>query len=175
MTAPDKAWLGELFDATGRRFLRYLAARLKDGTDADDLAQEVYLRLLRVDDVMLIRNPRSFALRVASNVACEWGRLSRHRRVHVGDEFLDENETDTASPLEQAANAQQFSTLSRTLDTLSPMRRAVVLLHTRDGLTYAQIAAHVGLSVSMVGKHLSLGLQACQQALAEAPPEGLKP
>lgn len=79
MATPDEAWLEQLFDDAGHRFLSYLATRLKDGTDAQDLSQEVYLRLLRVDDVYLIRDPRRFALRVATNVANEWGRLSRHR------------------------------------------------------------------------------------------------
>ena len=76
MALPGELRLQELFDESGRRLLRYLAARLRDGTEADDLAQEAYLRLLRMDNAMLIRDPRSFALRVATNVATEWGRLS---------------------------------------------------------------------------------------------------
>jgi DNA-directed RNA polymerase specialized sigma24 family protein len=46
-----------------------------------------------------------------------------------------------------------------------------LLLHFRDGLTYPQIARHVGLSISMVGRHLSLGLEACRQALNARPTE----
>jgi RNA polymerase sigma factor (sigma-70 family) len=163
---PDELRRQELFDDSGRRLLRYLAARLRDGTEADDLAQEAYLRLLRVDDALLIRDPRSFALRVATNVATEWGRLSRHRREHVGTEFLEEQKSERAGPFEQLAHAQQLKSLRRALDSLTPMRRSVVLLNIRDGLTYAQIAAHVGLSISMVNKHLSLGLEVCRQSLA---------
>lgn len=172
MTTPDEAWLEQLFDPGGRRFLGYLASRLKDGTDADDLAQEVYLRLLRVDDVHLIRDPRSFALRVATNVANEWGRLSRHRRVHTDEEALEGHASHTAGPLEHAIHAQQAGSVSAALSQLPPLRRAVLLLHVRDGLTYAQIAAQVGLSVSMVGKHLALGLAACQEFLATRAKEG---
>jgi len=47
-----------LFDAMGRRFLRRLAAQLRDGTDEDDLAQEVYLRLLRAESSRFARDPR---------------------------------------------------------------------------------------------------------------------
>ena len=113
MSRADEQWLGRLFDEAGRKWLRFLAARLKDGTEAEDLAQEVYLRLLRVDDVLLIQEPRNFALRVASNVASEWGRLSRHRRVHLGAEKLDEQAAPTSGPLEQAAAAQELQRLSR--------------------------------------------------------------
>lgn len=166
MALPDDLQPEELFDDSGRKLLRYLAARLRDGTEADDLAQEAYLRLLRADDSLLIQNPRGFALRVATHVAYEWGRLSRHRREHVGLEPLETRESEQAGPLEHAANLQQLKLLRQALDGLSPVRRAVVLLHVRDGLTYLQIAAHVGLSISMVGKHLASGLEVCRQALA---------
>jgi RNA polymerase sigma-19 factor, ECF subfamily len=163
----DEQWLSRLFDESGRRLLRYLAARLKDGTDADDLAQEVYLRLLRADDVLFIQDPRSFALRVATNVAYEWGRLLRHKAVHTGTELLEEQVSAAPGPLEQVTHAQEMTRLSRALERLSPTRRAIVLLHKRDGLTYEQIAAHVGLSVAMVGKHLAKGLTSCQQFFAD--------
>jgi RNA polymerase sigma factor (sigma-70 family) len=165
MALPGHRWPQKLFDRSGRRLLRYLAARLRDGTDADDLAQEAYLRLLRVDESLVVRDPRSYALRVATNVANEWGRLSRHRREHVGTDFIDEQESERLGPMEQAANAQQVAAVKRALAGMSPTRRAVVLMHIRDGLTYPQIAAQVGLSVSMVGKHLSLGLEACRELL----------
>lgn len=164
-------WLGQLFDDAGRRFLHYLAARLKDGTDADDLAQEVYLRLLRADEALVIRDPRSFAIRVASNVACEWGRLARHQRPHLDEQVLGDQVSTSLDPAEQAAFDQQMEILAHALNALTPMRRAVVLLRLRDGLSYAEIAAQVGLSVSMVYKHLSLGLVVCQQRLhADGPP-----
>lgn len=166
MALPDDLQPEELFDDSGRKLLRYLAARLRDGTEADDLAQEAYLRLLRVDDSLLIQNPRGFALRVATHVAYEWGRLSRHRREHVGLEPLETREAEQSGPLEHAATLQQLKLLRQALDSLSPVRRAVILLHIRDGLTYPQIAAQVGISISMVGKHLALGLGVCRQVLA---------
>lgn len=165
MELPGNLRPEELFDDAGRKLLRYLAARLKDGTDADDLAQEAYLRLLRVDDNLLIQNPRGFALRVATHVAYEWGRLARNRHEQVGAEALETQASERIGPLEQTAQAQQMKLLQQALDGLTPMRRTVVLLHIRDGLTYSQIAQQVGLSISMVGKHLALGLETCRQAL----------
>jgi RNA polymerase sigma factor (sigma-70 family) len=162
MRLPEELGRKELFDDTGRRFLRFLALRLKDGTNADDLVQEAYLRLLRVDD------PRSFALRVATHVAYEWGRLARHRREHVGPEALDDAQARDQEPFEQVLMAQNAQILNHALQGLTPTRRAILLMHIRDELTYAEIASRVGLSVSMVGKHLMLGLKACRQALAEA-------
>jgi len=167
MTEPhSRRWGDEpLFDAAGRRLLAHLAARLKDGTDADDLAQEVYLRLLRADDALVIQDPRRFAIRVATNVACEWGRLARHQRPHLDEQALAGHAAAGAGPAEQAVLDQELRLLADALEALSPARRAVVLLRVRDGLSYADIAVRMKLSVSMVYKHLSLGLAACQRAL----------
>jgi RNA polymerase sigma-19 factor, ECF subfamily len=61
---------------------------------------------------------------------------------------------------------QDMQRLSKALDGMTPMSRAVILLHRRDGLTYEQIATHVGISVGMVAKYLAKGLLACQAASA---------
>ena len=167
MPRADEQWLAKLFHVPERKLLRHLASRLRDGTEAEDLAQEAYLRLLRVDDVLLIENPRSFALKVATNVAYEWGRLSRNRRIHLDDQILDEHQGALPGPFERAAHSQDLKLLNQALARLSPVRRAALLLHKRDGLTYDQIAAHLGISVGMVAKHLAKGLSNCQQFVTE--------
>src|SRR5690242_9239401 len=51
---------------------RFLVRRLRSTQDARDLAQEVYLRLLRVADPKLVRQPLPYLYRIASNVAYEF-------------------------------------------------------------------------------------------------------
>jgi RNA polymerase sigma factor (sigma-70 family) len=158
-------WLTRLIDESGRDLLRFMAARLPNRAEAQDLVQEVYLRLLRVDDLSLIREPRAFALRLAANVAHEWRLLARNRLTH-SDEWLETQPDPGRGAVEVIQQTQQMQRLARALETLSPVCRAVVLLHKRDGMTYEQIAAHVGLSVGMVAKHLARGVAVCQQFLS---------
>ena len=61
----------------GEDLLRFLRSRLPQESDAEDLAQEVYLRLLRVKDRDRIENQRAYVLRVAANIANEWRLLAR--------------------------------------------------------------------------------------------------
>jgi RNA polymerase sigma factor (sigma-70 family) len=164
MSSAQEDWITRLFDESGRDLLRFLARRLGSETEAQDLAQEVYLRLLRVEDVGRIQNRRAYALRVAANVAHEWRMLARNRQSHSSEPL--ENEMSLASgPMELAAQAQEMRCLARALDTLSPVCRAVVLLYKRDGYTLEQVATAVGYSVPMVRRHLALGLAVCRQAL----------
>jgi len=57
-----------------RRPIRYwLSSRSSvPAAEIDDLAQEVFLRLLRYSDDIAIDNPQSYLFRIASNVANEW-------------------------------------------------------------------------------------------------------
>jgi RNA polymerase sigma factor (sigma-70 family) len=162
---PNEQWLTDLADDSRRELVRFLAARLPNAFDAEDLVQEVFLRLMRIEDTSTIRDGRAFALRVAANVAHEWRALARNRLAH-SDDALAELAGDSPGPLDSLMHRQEMQRLSRVLDGMSPMCRAVVLLHRRDGLTYEQIATHVGISVGMVAKYLARGLLACQAASA---------
>ncbi len=157
-------WLAELTGDGGRRLLRMISGRLIDPQQADDLAQEVYLRLLRMQDDGIIREPRAFALRVAANIAYEWRMLARNRRPHSSDD-LDDLVADD-QPFETVALDQQMQRLEEALNLLSPRCRAVILLHRRDKLTREEIAHQLGISVGMVKKHLTQGLAVCQQHLS---------
>ena len=50
--------------------------------DIDDLAQEVFLRLLRYSDDITVDNPQGYLFRIAANVANEWRERSRVRKPH---------------------------------------------------------------------------------------------
>src|ERR1044072_2199916 len=71
--------------------------------DIDDLAQEVFLRLLRYSDDVAVENPQGYLFRIAANVANEWQERARHRKPHAASwledlqvEFNDEPENAIA-------------------------------------------------------------------------------
>ena len=156
----DREWLDEIAHATGSDLLRFLRARLSSPADAEDLAQEVYLRLLRVKDTSQIRNRRAYVLRVAANIVMEWRMLCRNRLTHTPDPLdymAGENDTE-----HQAWLAQQTKELEAALDSLTPKCRAVLIMHRRDRYTMKEIGQRMGISVSMVKKYLVKGLSVCQ-------------
>lgn len=165
MSIPADNWLARLVQESGPTLVRFLSRRMASRSEAEDLAQEVYLRLLRIEDTGAIRDPRSYALRVAANVVYEWRMSARNRFAHIEPV---ESEDEQLDPCRQVLRGEQMKLLSRALDRLSPMQRAVLLLHRRDGLTYQEIAKHVQLSVQMVNKHLAKGLAICKDSLADS-------
>ncbi len=144
------------------QLLRFLAARLSNEQDAQELAQEAYLRLLRASDSKLIRDPAAYLFRIARNLLHEWYTSSPPPQESLDDlELADEGLTVE----DHAYIAQNMDRLEKALLRLSPKCRAVVLMHRRDGMTYDEIAAALGISSSMVKKHLSRGLAHCRVSM----------
>lgn len=163
-SADTETWFQELITASGSQLLRFLRSRLSQSEQAQDLAQEVYLRLLRVDDLHLIRNPRAFAIRVAANVAYEWRMLACNRMPHSSDSLLH-LEAEGMDPAECLERQRDLDELTRVLAKLPVHCQQVLLMQRRDGMSCPEIAAALGLSLPMVKKHLARGLALCHKHL----------
>jgi RNA polymerase sigma-70 factor (ECF subfamily) len=139
-----------------RELHRYLLRRLHNPHDVDDLAQEVYLRLLRVDDETLVRKPLAFVYAVASHVVAEFWRSGTEDN-HVEKDPLEQWSEDLslALPDDLAERLSLEQQLDRALAQLPPMQAAVLLAHKRDGLSYEETAEKLGISVHTVEKYLT--------------------
>src|SRR5437762_12497655 len=63
-----RSFVAALATQYGRRLLRFLSVRMRNVQDVPELAQEVFLRLLRVEHHEAIRNPEAYLFTVASHV-----------------------------------------------------------------------------------------------------------
>ena len=155
-----------LFAGRGDDLLRYLSARLPDGEDARDLAQEAYLRLLRRERDELVRHPEAYLFRIAANLMYEYWLKHRPesgpRPTGTDPETL---ESEKLSIEGTVAQQQSVDALERVLRVMPAIRRKVIVMHRRDGMTYSEISAELGISVGMVKKHLAKGLARCREQL----------
>lgn len=167
MTEPTKdAWLEGVVQRNDRDLKRYLSQRVGNRAEAEDLAQEIYLRLLRIERKDLIRSPEALLFRIASNAVYEWRLLARNRLPH-SDSDLEEIESIEGEPSADVWRAELARALTAALERLTPKCRAAVLLHRREQLTCLEVGLRLGISVGMVKKHLSQGLALCRDHLRE--------
>jgi RNA polymerase sigma-70 factor (ECF subfamily) len=123
--------------------------------DIDDLAQEVFLRLLRYSDDIAVDNPQGYLFRIAANVANEWRERSRVRKPH-DDSWLEELQIEAGDEPENAfARSRSNEYVQAAVDKLPPRQREVLLLHVNEGLTYKQIAQQRGLTYRIVLRDLT--------------------
>ncbi len=123
--------------------------------DLDDLAQEVFLRLLRYSDDVAIDNPQGYLFRIAANVANEWQERARHRKPH-DDSWLEDLQVDFRDEPENAiAREVAHEYMQDAVNKLPRRQREVLLLHVNEGLTYKQIAERQGLTYRVILRDLT--------------------
>lgn len=175
MVTPDekRSFIDAVAAQHGQRLRRFLLARVRNAADASDLVQEVYLRLLRVEDHETIRMPEAYVFALANHVLYQF-RL-RQSRADQPTELLDvlaeAQSVFENDPLVRSETQQRIEELETVLNDLSPKARATLILHRRDGLTLEQIGAQLGISRPMVKKYLARALLRCRQAFED---EGVK-
>jgi RNA polymerase sigma-19 factor, ECF subfamily len=167
MTGPTKdVWLEGIVQRNDRDLKRYLSQRVRNRAEVEDLSQEIYLRLLRIERKDLIRSPEALLFRLASNAVYEWHLLARNRLPHSPTE-LEGLEARECEPSADIWRTELARALTAALANLSPRCRAAVVLHRREQLTYSEVGIQLGISIAMVKKYLSQGLALCRGQLRE--------
>jgi RNA polymerase sigma-70 factor (ECF subfamily) len=170
MTAPTRGLVERLFAEHRRALQTFFYQRIRTKSDAADLAQEVYVRMLRVSDEQVIRDPEAYLYTVASNLAKEYAVLDRWRTRGVSlDESSIHLQTEELPAMDaQLGAARRVARLREVLAQLSPKCRATVILKYRLGLTYEQIGERLNVSPHMVKKYLAQALAHCRRRIAQS-------
>jgi RNA polymerase sigma-70 factor (ECF subfamily) len=144
---------------------RFLAARLGSTDDVQDVLQELYLHLDRVDPGAEIRDPAAYVFRTAANLARDYIRARRRMAARelawaTLQHGADGTEaSDDAPSAERAYSARQrVAAIRSALDTLSPQCRRIFMLHKFEGLSHKEIANSLNISRSTVEKHMHTAL-----------------
>lgn len=146
----------------------YLTTKLRSREQAMDVAQETFLRVLTREPSSPILQPRAFLYRTALNLSID---LFRKRRQQA-EEALDSEDIQhlLTVPADQETAVQsreQVRLLYHAILELPPKCRQVFLLHKFKERSHAEIAGHLGISKSMVEKHIIKAMTHCRQRLGE--------
>jgi RNA polymerase sigma factor (sigma-70 family) len=159
------AVFGEAFHEHRRRLYQYLRRRLSNEADAQELAQETFLRLLRVARPDLVVDPQAYLYRIARNLVYEQSCKTLPADSLSDDSELERLEDPQLSPEIEADRAALSERIESALAELSPRNRSIVLLFCREGLSQREIGHRLGLSKSMVQKSLAQGIAHCRKRL----------
>jgi RNA polymerase sigma-70 factor (ECF subfamily) len=136
--------------------------------DAQDMAQEAFLRCWRRQDALPdIRNLRAWIFQVGLNAARDLRRSAWRRRVKsfVGDEtmLIDENGAPPGQELEDAETLQR---IRQAILELRPEEQEVFLLRQNGELTYEQIAEMYHRPIGTVKTQMRSALQKLRKVMA---------
>lgn len=148
--------LTKWFESWRGAMKRWLSSRSSmQSADLDDVAQEVFLRLLRYSDDAVVEYPQSYLFRIATNVVNEWRERARNSLPH-DDVWLSDLQIEPDAEPESTVEHDLVNLhVRRAVNRLPPRQRQVLLLHIREDLTYKQIAAKLKLTPRVVRRDIA--------------------
>lgn len=142
----------------------WLRRRLGCAEQAADLTHDAYLRLILSGRLPEPGQSRPFLLQIAKGLV-----IDLQRRRVLESTYLDAlaslPEAQMPSAEQQVLVLDLLTRIDRMLDELPIRVREAFMLSQFDGLTYAAIAARMGISVAAVRKYMLKAATACLLAL----------
>ena len=156
--AEFRAWMAQY----GPGLRRYFQRRA-DPAEADDLVQEVFLAMHRRVDQSPIENVQGYLFRVAAGVLSK-----RPSRTATGEPIPESfSLADELSPERRLLGREALARLVTALQALPPRARQAFTLHRFEEMTYAAIAARMGVSVSAIEQLISRASERLTAAMEE--------
>ena len=151
----------------------FFAARTGSYEAAEDLAQDLYLKLAALDPGLEALAPVALLYRMATNLMLDTARGARRRaardttwrsesREHrAGVEIAGEPDAEQVT-----ASRQRLSQLVAAVAELPPQRQRAFRLHKLEGLSQAETAQAMGVSVKAIEQHIAAALRTLAARLA---------
>ncbi len=152
-------------------FLRRAAGR----AEAEDLVQEVFIRMIGRGGGGDLRSADSFVFTIASNLVRDRARMAASRQDGAHDRIERAYETDAVdaslvehlSPDRVLLGRERLTEALRALNELGPRTRNIFVLYRMENLQRREIAGLYGISVSAVEKHIAKALDHLMTRLGE--------
>lgn len=151
----------DVFHENRSELLAFVAARLRCPFTAQDLVQDLFLKLFALERNAEIGNARAYVFRMAANLVVDYQR----RHVRLGGVLAEVEaylniEESAASPERQAMAQEELRDLAAAVERLPSATRRIFKRNRFDGRTQREIAAELGISQTAVEKHIRKALAA---------------
>lgn len=137
----------------------YFLRRVRDRDNAEDLTQEVLLRVIRAGEGEAIQRPESYVFKVAANLLKDLRRQAARRstimvRLAEGADEARAVPVEERSPERVMLGEANLAQVLRALGELSELTRNVFILFRLEHMKQKDIAALYGIAQSTVEKHV---------------------
>ncbi|MCU1757381.1 MULTISPECIES: sigma-70 family RNA polymerase sigma factor [Pseudomonas] len=160
MPAPDHSALHLLYSEHNGWLKSWLRARLGNASDAADLAQDTFVRLLASRDIEQIREPRTYLSAIARALMIDKFRRRALEQAYCEALALHPEPMDI-SPEKRLLILETLVAIDSMLDGLGERTRQIFLSVQLEGLSYVATGKRLGVSVTTVKKHVIRAMTHC--------------
>ncbi|HYK80079.1 MAG TPA: RNA polymerase sigma factor [Micropepsaceae bacterium] len=166
MTKPNSAEPQSESGLTGacQNFVRTRSS-VPSHNESDDLAQDVVVRALQSGAT--VREPVRYLLRIARNLFIDRRRSQKREKTMLELVASSEPASDRIHPERVLSGKQELRIVLRAIEALPPRCREAFALHRFEMMSYAAIARRMGVSTSMVEKHIAEAMRRIARTLKE--------
>lgn len=144
-----------------------LRGKLGNRFDAADLAQDTFVRVLAkrdtpgvADELANLRAPRAYLSTIAKGLVADFFRRKDLEQAYLAV-LATLPEPQQPSLETRAIVLEALTAIDAMLDGLKPVVRETFLLSQLEGLTYAEIASRLGISIRSVNNHMAKAIEQC--------------
>ena len=148
----------------------YLRNSLPEGVEVDDVVQETFFRVMKIQNAATIHNARSLLFSIARNITRDHLRKKYTSRISP----LRENEDSCDFPseadafIEQIEVSDEVELMKSAITQLPEKCRIIFLLRNYHHLPHKEIAKRLNVSVKTVETQLTIGFKKCRKFLENA-------
>ncbi|WP_243050799.1 sigma-70 family RNA polymerase sigma factor [Dyella sp. RRB7] len=158
--------IAALFSEHNRALVAFLQCRLNSLSDAQEVAQEAYVRLVTLERPEQVDSLRAYLFRIASNLAVDRLRMRKVRNDHP---IVPPEEDLHAAPIPErhVVAARQLHEVHKALRELPAKTGRAFVMHVIDGCDVGVIARAMKISERMVRYHVANALAHCRARVDE--------
>lgn len=157
----DTAAIAEsMYVAHHRWLLARLRSKLGSSDDAADLVQNTFVQVLTSCELDRIQEPRAFLTTIAQNLLANHFRRQAVERAYQ-DALAALPEAVAPSPETRAVVLEALLEVDRLLAGVPKQARQAFFMAQIDGMTHAEIAAALDISVATVKRRILMAAQRC--------------
>lgn len=167
MTHPEQSrWFAEEVKPHEKSLRSYLRQSVRSINDVDDIVQECYMRMLRVQAAGDVVSSRALLFTVARNVVRDLmrrGAVAKLEPLGATTCLIEEG----PGVVDFVSRKEELALLGEAILTLPERCREVFVLRRLKGVPQREIAIRLGISENTVETLVSRGIHACLQFMQE--------
>lgn len=169
MASGNEAAFTQIFYHYTQQMYQYILNKTKSEDAAEEIVQEVFIKLWnKREELPLVENYKSYIFKMAANKMVDWLRkMASEERARKQLWQSIRHFTDDATDTIDFHQSQEL--INKAIDQLSPQRKKIFLLSREEGLSRAEIAKQLDLSVSTVNNHLNEAVRLVREYLQNCP------
>ena len=146
-----------LFREYSDRIFGYIKSRISNQEDAENLSQDVWVRVIENANSINMETAKAYIYRIASNLINDYLR-SLYLKLGAQEELFNNQPTETHVTPEEEYSVKQLQALeTRRIECLPKQRRIIYTMSRFQDKSVAEIADILSLSFRTVENHLRMG------------------